>query len=85
MIGDNFGVCFVKIGLVFPELCTQKFGSLKTPYKPYGDKFFPIVFVAPRISVREFNFRKSVRCTEVVQPFLGKPEVLISNLIAVFC
>ena len=24
MIGDNFGVCFVKIGLVFPELCMQK-------------------------------------------------------------
>ena len=64
MNGDNFRVCFVKIShniIVWSYTCGN-FCSTKTPYKTYGDKFFPenVLFVAPRNTtfLHKFNFHK---------------------------
>ena len=41
MIGDNFGVCFIKIGLVFPQLCTQKFWVTENAIQNIWGSIFP--------------------------------------------
>ena len=69
MISDHYGVCFVKIGQVVPELCASEISHNKNAIQNvWGSKFSKkcIAFEAPRTFASEFNFRESVSYIRVI-------------------